>query len=64
MDGKETPILEANLAFKAVRVDSGEHTVRLVYDGGWMGKAGLAIAFLGLGFALWIMLALAREFIR
>jgi len=32
VDGSETPVLRANHAFKAVRVDPGVHVVRFVFD--------------------------------
>lgn len=47
VDGRSTPILAANYAFRAVEVPSGSHTVRLAYHApGW--NAGLAISIAGL----------------
>ena len=47
VDGQEVPVLRANHAFKAVRVDPGQHTVRFVFDPTSF-KIGAALTALGL----------------
>jgi hypothetical protein len=55
VDGRPAPILAANYAFRAVKVPTGSHTVRLTYHPpGW--KAGVGISAAGL---LLVILALA-----
>ena len=56
IDGKNVPIHRADVAFRAVWVDAGEHTVDWNYDP-WSVKAGFAISALSL-------LAIAAAFIR
>jgi len=52
VDGVETPIWRANVAFQAVEIPKGRHEVKLVYRdevfrlGCWMSLAGLAITAL------------------
>lgn len=47
VDGRPTPILAANYAFRAVEVPAGSHTVRFAYHApGW--TAGFAISVAGL----------------
>jgi hypothetical protein len=62
VDGVETPVRPANLAFKAIRVPAGHSVVRLWFDGSWRGSAlaavGLACA------AAWLAAALAVAFGR
>jgi hypothetical protein len=52
VDGKETPIARANLAFKAVRLDRGDHSVRFVYSDGLQGIRAHLIALFGILFAI------------
>lgn len=47
INGEPAHIERANLAFRAVRVDSGAQTVRMVYDPGWL-LPGTAISLLSL----------------
>jgi hypothetical protein len=47
VDGRETPVLRANVAFRAVVVPSGRHVVVLVYRP-WSVRAGLAISAVAL----------------
>jgi len=60
VDGVETPIQRANLAFKALRVPEGRSTVRFEFEGTPLGHA---VAGLGLAFALawlgWVLAVLA-----
>ncbi|MEP7292341.1 MAG: YfhO family protein [Chloroflexota bacterium] len=44
VDGVETPIYRANLAFRAVQVDAGEHEVRFDYRPGWLLPGALVSA--------------------
>ncbi len=54
MDGVDTGILRANVAFKAVAVPAGQHLVELVYDPASF-KLGAAVSGLA---ALAVVLAL------
>lgn len=45
VDGREVPIYPANIAFRAVQVPEGEHTVTFIYDP-WTFKLGLAVSAL------------------
>ena len=47
MDDREVPIVRANHAFKAVRVDPGQHVVRFVFDP-WTFRWGAGITLAGL----------------
>lgn len=47
VDDREVPILRANHAFKAVRVDPGRHLVRFVFDP-WSFRVGAALTGVGL----------------
>ena len=59
VDDREVPIVRANHAFKAVRVDPGQHVVRFVFDpwtfrwGAGITLAGLAIVAGLLGWSAW-----------
>lgn len=59
VDDREVPIVRANHAFKAVRVDPGQHLVRFVFDpwtfrwGATIALAGLAIVAGLLGWSTW-----------
>jgi hypothetical protein len=59
VDGREVPILPANVALRAVAVPAGRSTVEMVYRPLGL-RAGGAAAVLGLALALWF-LALARS---
>lgn len=47
VDGEEVPIVRANHAFKALRVDPGQHLVRFVFDP-WSFRLGSALSVIGL----------------
>jgi hypothetical protein len=47
VDGRETPILRANYAFRAVEIPEGEHRVEFVYEP-MAAKAGIAVSSLAL----------------
>ena len=63
VDGQEVPIVRANHAFKALRVDSGQHEVRFVFDpmsfkvGAALSAAGLAVVA---GLLAWSVLSARR----
>jgi Bacterial membrane protein YfhO len=61
VDGRDAPIAEANLAFKAVWLPSGDHSVELSYRRGWSHLASYALAGFGVacGIALLAGFALA-----
>jgi uncharacterized membrane protein YfhO len=54
VDGEPVEILRANYAFRAVRLEAGEHTVEMVYRptsvlvGGALSLVALAVIFVGL----------------
>jgi hypothetical protein len=52
VDGREAPIAEANLAFKAVWLSSGDHVVRFRYRPGLSYYASYALAAFGLACGL------------
>jgi hypothetical protein len=52
VNGRPAPVARANHAFKAVRLGSGESTVRFSFDGGARYGVSYALAVLGLLFAL------------
>jgi hypothetical protein len=59
VDDREVPIVRANHAFKAVRVDPGQHLVRFVFDP-WSFRMGAMLTGMGLvavaglfGWAVW-----------
>jgi len=54
VDGGEVPIARANHAFKAVRVDPGEHLVRFVFDP-LSFRIGAAVSGLGLVFVVGLL---------
>ena len=45
IDGEETTIYPANVAFRAVRIPQGTHSVRFIYDP-WVFKAGVLVSVL------------------
>lgn len=57
VNGESTPVVEANLAFKAVRLPAGRSEVRFWFD---RGVRGPLLALLGLGFAVAAALGLLR----
>jgi hypothetical protein len=60
VDGTETPIYRANLAFRAVEIPSGDHTVRMLYrPNSW--NLGLTISAAAL--AIWVLM-LAVSLVR
>lgn len=59
VDGVPAPIERANLAFRAVRVPAGQHTVTFSYQPGWLVPA-LALSLAGLA-GLAVFFALARR---
>jgi hypothetical protein len=54
VDGAEVPILRANHAFKAVRVDPGQHQVRFVFDP-MSFKVGAALSAVGLAIVIGLL---------
>jgi hypothetical protein len=64
VDGAEVPVLRANHAFKAVRVDPGSHHVRFVFDPPSF-KLGTALTVVGLAIAAalcgWSAVAVSRR---
>lgn len=61
VDGKASPVLRANYAFRAVYVEAGEHRVRLVFSPlSW--KMGLAVSLASWGaLAVWTALCSMRK---
>jgi hypothetical protein len=54
VDGRPSPILAANYAFRAVEIPPGSHSVRFDYNPpGW--SAGLGISVAGLLLAVWAL---------
>jgi uncharacterized membrane protein YfhO len=51
VDGEEVPIYRANLAFRAVQVNAGQHEVRFDYQPGWL-LPGALVSLLALVVAL------------
>jgi hypothetical protein len=62
VDGVEVPVERANLLFRAIRVESGEHSVELRYESGWF-RAGVVISLVSLAIAgfLWGGLSLVWQ---
>ncbi len=58
VDGREAPIAEANLAFKAVWLPSGDHVVRFWYQPGSSYYASYALAAFGLACGLTLLAGL------
>ncbi|MCB9799767.1 MAG: YfhO family protein [Candidatus Omnitrophica bacterium] len=54
MDGKEIPIYPANLAFKAVLVERGEHALEFVFRPGLEGFVFKVTPYLGMAFGLFM----------
>lgn len=58
LDGSETPILRANLAFRGVAIPAGVHLVEFLYDpasfryGSWISLVALAFVLCGLAVSL------------
>jgi uncharacterized membrane protein YfhO len=54
VDGVEAPLERANLLFRAVRLDSGEHVVEFRYEPGWL-RFGWVVSAISLALAalLW-----------
>jgi len=52
VNGKETPIAEAYLAFKAVPVEKGKNVVVFRFDCGWGPRMAGVVAWLGVAFCL------------
>jgi uncharacterized membrane protein YfhO len=44
VDGRDVPVLQANVAFRAVAVPAGTHRIELVYRPPWM-LAGVGLSF-------------------
>ena len=53
MDGKETKIYRANLAFRAIEVPKGKHTVVFKYVP-MSFYIGLALTLLGIALCVWL----------
>jgi uncharacterized membrane protein YfhO len=58
VDGEKTDIFRANLAFRAIRVPPGRHTVSLVYV---PFSFYLGLGLTGIGLALSLLLARKRQ---
>ncbi len=63
LDREKTPILKANLAFKAVYIPKGVHVVRFTYFDGFKGIAGLGIAFVSILFVVYIIVSFIQMLI-
>lgn len=57
LNGEKVPLMEANLAFKAVKLEKGDNTVRFVFSN-YRSKLSLLIPILGIVFTIAIILAL------
>jgi len=64
VNGRETPISQANLAFKALRVPPGASVVRLWFDPGGSGVLRYAIAGFGAAWALGLLVAAGASLLR
>jgi hypothetical protein len=62
VDGKQVPIELANLGFKAVALKQGTHRVRFVYFHGIQSVFSYLIAFLGLIFAICVLVMVCWQF--
>ena len=60
VNGKPTPILRANYAFKAVSLEEGENIVEMVFDHPARRWAAHTLAFMGAGFILVVGATFAR----
>lgn len=60
VNGKEVPIVRANLAFKAIRLDEGAQRVRFAYWDGPRGMAAIGIALSSLLFAAGLIVLMVR----
>ena len=60
LDHKETPVLEANLAFKAVFIPEGKHAIQFVYFDGLRSIASLGMVMFGVLFCLVLLFLLFR----
>lgn len=58
MDGEEVPIYRANLAFKAIQLAPGTHTVCFRYFDSLRGVASYMLAFLSIAFGITLVLVI------
>ena len=59
VDGKAASISRANLAFKAIQLEKGKHTVRFDFFDGLRGVASYLIAAFGFLFTLAVLIAMS-----
>lgn len=52
VNGKQADIYKANLAFRAIRLNSGRNHVRLNFFDGWQSVAGIILAVFGILFSI------------
>jgi hypothetical protein len=64
VNGKETPVYRANLAFKAIRLDAGRHQVRFEYSGGLQNMIGNAMAVSGILFAAGFLAVMGKNTLK
>jgi hypothetical protein len=64
VDRKNVPVYPANIAFKAVFVPSGNHSVRFYFWNGMQSLAGLILAFAGILFALVLLILMGKTVLR
>jgi uncharacterized membrane protein YfhO len=64
VNGKDTPIAEAYLAFKAVPVPQGESIVDLTFNGGWKWRIADLLAIIGIVFSGYILVLFVTELTR
>ncbi len=57
VNGRQVPIAEANLAFKAVKLNEGKSMVQFVFSNGWSSVAGYGMVFFGFLFSCWMLQA-------
>jgi len=64
VNGRETPVFQADLAFKALRVPPGASAVRLWFDQGGRGVLRYAIGAFGAAWALGLLVAAGASLLR
>jgi hypothetical protein len=64
VDGEETPVYRANLAFKAIRVDAGRHQVKFEYSNGLQNMISNGMAVSGILFAAGFLAVMGKDLLK
>ncbi len=60
VNGRPTPVLRANYAFKAVKLSPGQNEVRMVFDNVYRRMASYTLVLIGAGFTLAILFGILK----